>query len=75
MRHQAAPLWQLIMSLIVGPPIMALLWRLLSGGFAAAVQGGTRSETTIRRQRKEFWILLIVLYVTGIAVATYAWVR
>jgi hypothetical protein len=75
MRHQAAPLWELVVSLIVGPPIMAFLWRLLSGGFAAAVQGGTRNEKTIKRQRMEFWILLIVLYLTGIVVATYAWLR
>ena len=75
MRHQAAPLWQLILSLIVGPPIMAFLWRLMSGGFATAVQGGTRSEKTVKRQRVEFWILLVVLYLTGIAVATYAWLK
>ncbi len=47
MRHQAAPLWQLILSLIIGPPIMAFLWSLMSGGFAAAVQGGTRTERTV----------------------------
>ena len=75
MRHQAAPLWQLILSLIVGPPIMAFLWRLMSGGFAAAVQGGIRSEKTVKRQRVEFWIVLVVLYVTGIAVAAYAWLK
>ncbi|MDE3063877.1 MAG: hypothetical protein KGJ51_12560 [Acidobacteriota bacterium] len=75
MRHQAAPFWQLILSLIVGPPIMAFLWRLMSGGFASAVQGGSRSEETIRRQRAEFWILLIALYVIGFAVAAYAWLR
>jgi hypothetical protein len=75
MRHQAAPLWQLILSLIVGPPIMAFLWSLMSGGFAATVQGGTRSERTVKRQRAEFWILLIALYIIGIAMATYAWLN
>jgi hypothetical protein len=75
MQHQAAPLWQLILSLIVGPPIMAFLWRLMSGGFAAAVQGGTRSERTVKRQRAEFWIVLIGLYLIGIIVATYAWLK
>lgn len=75
LRHQAAPLWQLILSLIIGPPIMAYLWLLMSGGFAAAVQGGAPSERTVKRQRVEFWILLIALYLIGIAVATYAWLK
>jgi len=69
----AAPLWQQLAIVILGPPIMAWLVRLMSRGWALTVQGGTISEKTRKRQKYEFWGLLIFLYIMGIAMFAYAW--
>jgi hypothetical protein len=73
MRPGAAPLWEQVITLIAGPPIMTGLWWLMSRGWAANVQGGTASEMTKRRQKMEFKILLIVMYLVGFGMLLYAW--
>lgn len=70
-----APLWEQLTILILGPPIMATLIWVVSRGWAMAVQGGTASEKTKRRQRIEFYAVLIAMYAIGFGMAVYAWFR
>jgi TRAP-type mannitol/chloroaromatic compound transport system permease small subunit len=53
---------QSIAVLIFFPPCGACIWWLLSRGWAKIVQGANISERTVKRQRYEFWILLIAAY-------------
>jgi hypothetical protein len=73
MRSGAAPIGEQLAVLIVGPPLMASLIWLMSRGWAASVQGGGPSEETKRRQKLEFWIVLITMYIIGLSMALYAW--
>ena len=73
MRPGAAPLGEQLAILIVGPPIMAGLVWLMSRGWAIGVQRGSASEKTRMRQKVEFWMVLIAMYVIGFAMALYAW--
>ena len=72
-RPGAAPLGEQVLILILGPPIMSGLIWLLSRGWALTVQGGVASERTKKRQKWEFWGVLIGLYVMAAAVFGYAW--
>lgn len=72
-RPSAAPLGEQLAILILGPPVMAALTWIMSRGWAHAVQGGVVSERTKRRQKAEFWIVLVVMYVLGFGMALYAW--
>ena len=47
-----------IIILILAPPLVTVLWWLLSRGWATTVQGGNISERTRKRQSFEFWIVL-----------------
>jgi hypothetical protein len=70
-----APLWEQLTILILGPPIMATLIWVVSRGWAMAVQGGTASDKTKRRQGIEFYVVLTAMYVIGFGMAAYAWFR
>lgn len=73
MRPGAAPLGEQIAILILGPPIMAGIIWLMSRGWAMGVQGGSASERTKVRQKIEFWMVLVTMYVIGFGMALYAW--
>jgi|HubBroStandDraft_1064217.scaffolds.fasta_scaffold663430_2 hypothetical protein len=75
MRPSAAPLWEQLIILILGPPIMTALWWFAARGWALTVQGGTASSKTKRRQKVEFYVVLVVMYVVGLGMALYAWLR
>jgi len=75
MRANAAPLWEQILILAVGPPIMTIFWWLAARAWAGAVQGGTVSDRTKRRQKVEFYVILILMYAVGGGMALYAWLR
>ena len=68
----AAPLSVQVFILVLGPPIMACLVWLLSRGWASGVQGGGVSERTKRRQKWEFWAVLVGFYVMGFGIVLYA---
>jgi hypothetical protein len=68
----AAPVWEQVLFSAFVPPIIAMLWRLGARGWARTVQGGTISEKTERRQKKELWILLVVLYAIVIGMFIYS---
>jgi len=72
-RPGALPLPQLILLDVVSPPVIAGIWWLMSGGWAAGVQGGSTSTETKSRQTLEFWAILILLYVMAFGVTIYAW--
>jgi hypothetical protein len=71
----ASPIWQQLLFIIFGAPIMALLIRVLSRGWAYIVQGGNVSERTRKRQKLEFWIFLCFLYVMVFGIFVYAHLR
>lgn len=71
----STPLWEQVAILTLGPPIGAGIWLAMSRGWAATVQGGTVSEKAKRRQRVEFWALLIIAYAMSVGMALYAWLR
>lgn len=73
--QDAAPVWVQLVFIAVGPPIMALLFAVLSRGWAGAVAGilGRRvSGTTKREQAWEFWFVLLTCYAVAIGVMVYA---
>jgi hypothetical protein len=72
-RPGASPLWEQLVIGILGPPIMAILFRFRARGWAMMVQGGTVSEKTKDRQRIEFWVVLILCYVIVFGEFIYAW--
>ena len=73
MRHQPLPLGEQIAVVLLTPPVITALWWLMSRGWASIVQGGDPTERTKRRQRGEFFVLLIVMYMISFGMAIYAW--
>ena len=69
------PLWEQAAIVIFGPPIMACIWWAMSRGWAKMVQGGTASGKTKHRQKVEFWLLLIAMYVATLGMSLNAWLR
>jgi hypothetical protein len=72
-RPGAASLWEQLAFGLLGPPIMAILFRFMARGWAMTVQGGTVSNKTVKRQRIEFWGMLIAMYVLVLGEFIYAW--
>src|SRR4051812_2145049 len=70
-RHPPAPLIEQILIFVLGPPIMAGLFWLKARGWAHTVQGESVSETTKRRQKLEFWVLLSLAYLMALACVAY----
>jgi hypothetical protein len=75
MSGSATPLWEQIAIVLIGPPVMACAWWVLSRGWAKTVQGGMASERTKRRQKVEFWGLLIAMYAVTLGMTLYAWLK
>lgn len=73
LRHAAAPLSEQILYDIIIPPVGAAIWWLMSRGWAGTLQGGTVSETTKRRQRIEFFALLVGVYVLMFSITIYGY--
>jgi len=73
-RPGSLPISQIILLDLIVPPIGAILWRFMSGGWAIGVQGGKVSEDTRRRQWFEFWVLLCLAYLLMFGLTIYyAW--
>jgi len=71
MRSGALPLYQQILLDVFIPPIGALVWRRMAGGWASGVQGGNVSNKTKRRQSVEFWVLLGLAYMVMFGITIY----
>jgi len=71
--HQGAlPLYEQLLFDVFIPPAGAILWWLMSRAWASAVQGGSVSETTRKRQKKEALVLLVAAYVLMFGITIYA---
>jgi len=72
-RPGAAPLWEQLAFAIFGPPTMAILFKFMARGWALTVQGGTVSRKTVKRQRTEFWAMLLAMYLVVWGFLIYGW--
>jgi hypothetical protein len=72
-RPGSLPLSTQVLLDLIGPPIGAGLWWLLSRGWAVTVQRGEISERTRRRQVYGFWVVMGVSYVVMIAITAYGY--
>ena len=72
-RPGAAPLWNQLVTDLLAPPVLAVLWWILSRGWAASVQGGSISQTTRRRQAVGFWLVLALAFAAMISVTLYGY--
>jgi len=52
---------------------MAIILRFMMKGWARTVQGATISERTQKRQRIEFWGVMILMYFVVFGELIYAW--
>lgn len=75
MRSGAIPISQTILLDILLPPIGTCFWWLMSRGWAGMVQLGRPSETTKRRQNREFWAILIAAYLLMFGITAYSLLR
>ncbi len=75
MKSNALPTGQLIALVLLTPPIITCIWWLMARGWAGMVQGASVSEATKKRQRWEFWALLVATYLLVFGIALYAWLR
>lgn len=71
MRPGALPLYEQILFDVLVPPIGTTIWWLMSRGWVSTVQRGEVSETTKKRQKAEFWIILIVVYILMFGITIY----
>jgi len=71
-RPGALPLYQQILLAVFFPPVGAVFWWLMSRGLASAAQGGAVNQRTERRQKIEFWVLLLIVYAMSFAIIIYA---
>jgi hypothetical protein len=72
MRPGALPISQIILLDLIAPPIAALLWQIMSRGWAGVIQLGNVSQETKRRQNLGFWIVLVLGYVVMFGITIYA---
>ena len=73
MRTGALPLGQIIALDLFIPPIGTCIWWLMSRGWAGFVQGGSVSENTKKRQKWEFWSILLAAYLLMFGITIYAY--
>jgi len=60
---------------ILMPPIMTVLWWLMSRATGAALQGGEMSPRSKRWVDGNFWKFMIFLYIMGFSILIYAYLR
>jgi len=65
------PLWQQYLLDLIAPPVGASIWWLFSRGTATAIQGGTVSERTRKRERIGFFVVLVLAYLLMFGGTTY----
>ena len=71
----ASPLWQQLLFFVLAPPIAAMAFSIMARGWANVVQSGDVSETTRKRQKLEFWVMLCFMYVMLFCIFLYAHFR
>ena len=73
MRPGALPISQIILLDLIAPPIAAILWQVMSRGWAGVVQLGQLSQETKRRQNLGFWAILGLGYFVMFGITIYAY--
>lgn len=71
MKTDPIPIGLLILLDILVPPIGTLLWWGMARGWAGLVQFGKVSGATRRRQKWEFWLILVAAYILMFAITLY----
>ena len=61
--------------LVLMPPIMTVLWWLMSRATGAALQGGEMSPRSKRWADGNFWKFMIFLYIIGFSILIYAYLQ
>jgi hypothetical protein len=74
-KELALPISQIILLDILIPPVGTCLWWLMARGWAGLVQLRNPSETTKKRQRVEFFAILMSAYVLMFAITVYGLLR
>jgi hypothetical protein len=72
MESSALPLGEYIVLALLAPPIVSCLWFLMSRRRAEAIQGGKVSETTKKRQKIGFFVLLVSSYIIMFGIKIYS---
>jgi hypothetical protein len=72
MRPGVLPVQQQILVDLIVPPVGAILWRWMTGGWPGA-RDVDASEETRRRKSTEFWVVLLLGYVLMFGISFYLW--
>jgi|HubBroStandDraft_1064217.scaffolds.fasta_scaffold757150_2 hypothetical protein len=56
---------------LVAPLVITVMWWIFSRGWAAGIQGGQISHQTKERQKVEFVVVLVLLYVGMFGMTIY----
>jgi hypothetical protein len=72
MRPGALPIQQQILVDLVAPPVGAILWRWMTGGWSGG-QGRYASEGMRRRRSTEFWVVLLLGYALMFGITFLSW--
>jgi len=59
------PFWQQLLGVLLGVPVMALLFGILARSWAIGAQGGTPNNKTVARQRKEVLAMMGAGWIVG----------
>jgi hypothetical protein len=71
MRVGAHPIGEQILVDLLVPPIGACFWWAMARGWAMTVQSGNVSEATRKRQRREFLIIMALVYLLMFGITLY----
>jgi hypothetical protein len=71
--HGTARLSVEVALLVMGPPVMAIIFGIMSRGWILPVLANTTTERTKAHRKNEFWVAVIVLYVATIGMVLYGW--
>jgi hypothetical protein len=69
-----ATLGEQCVSVLFGPPIMGSLVWLLARALSPGEHGEKLSKKARERQRRQFYMVLIVMYLVAMVAAAYSWV-
>ncbi len=72
-RNGGLPLWQQGVLDILAPPVGAVLWWCLSGGWVSVAQRGSPTARSLRWLNRGFWVILVSLYFLMFGLTIYAW--
>jgi hypothetical protein len=75
MSHGGLPIGQLILLDVLVPPIGTCIWWLMARGWAGIVQLGSPSDSTRKRQKWEFFVILVTAYLLMFGITVYGLLR